>query len=90
MLPAATTTIGRMAAAVQMLAQATAKAGSLDATKIAAVLHEGQFDTVIGPVAFDPKGDIKDLNYEFYRWQQGTAVQLNDRPPPPPPPPPTR
>ena len=75
-------------AAVQVLTQAAAIAGSIDVPKITGALHEGRFNTVIGPVAFDAKGDIKDLSYEFYRWQKGTSMQVNDRPPPPPPPPP--
>ncbi len=75
-------------AAMQVLAQAITKAETVNVPKVKTALHEGQFDTVIGPVAFDSKGDIKEVTYEFYRSQERTITQLNNRPPPPPPPPP--
>jgi branched-chain amino acid transport system substrate-binding protein len=75
-------------AAVQAWAQATTSARSFDAKSVSAALHGGSLETVIGPVAFDQKGDIRELDYVFYRWQSGRVAQMNDRPPPPPPPPP--
>ena len=45
-------------AAVQIMKQAAEKAKSLDPEKIAAVMHSGvTFDTVIGRIAYDKKGD---------------------------------
>ena len=75
-------------AAVQTWAQAVTKAGTFDAQTVASTLHAQSLDTIIGPVAFDPKGNIKELSYTFYQWQDGKAEEMNHRPPPPPPPPP--
>jgi branched-chain amino acid transport system substrate-binding protein len=74
-------------AAVQAWGQAVTTAGTFDAEKVASMLHDRPLETVVGSVAFDSKGDVKELEYVFYRWQQGRITQMNDRPPPPPPPP---
>jgi branched-chain amino acid transport system substrate-binding protein len=38
-------------------------AGSTDGAKVAAAIHAGTFDTPVGSVAFDAKGDVKALDY---------------------------
>jgi len=63
-------------AAVQAWAQAVEKAKSLDAGKVAAALREGSSSTVIGPLAFDAKGDRKETDYIVYRWSNGTYAPL--------------
>jgi branched-chain amino acid transport system substrate-binding protein len=66
-------------AAVQAWAQAAKKAGSLDGTKVAAALHDGSaYDTVIGKLSFDAKGDPAGSNYVLYAWTDGKMVQLTD------------
>jgi branched-chain amino acid transport system substrate-binding protein len=66
-------------AAVQAWAAAAKKAGSVDGTKVAAALHDGSaYDTVIGKLTFDAKGDPTGSNYVLYSWQNGTMVQLTD------------
>ena len=45
-------------AAVQVWAQAAEKAGSLELPAMIASLREHQFDTVLGPIDFDDKGDL--------------------------------
>ena len=45
-------------AAVQVWAQAVAAAGSLDLDAVTRILHSRQFDTVLGRVGFDAKGDV--------------------------------
>ena len=45
-------------AAFQVWAQAAAKAGTIDPQKVAAAMHAGTWDTVLGPISFDKKGDI--------------------------------
>jgi len=58
-------------AAVQIFAQAAAAAKSLDGKKVAAAMHSGmKFNTVIGDIAYDKKGDITRLDYVMYRWQK--------------------
>jgi branched-chain amino acid transport system substrate-binding protein len=59
-------------AAVQVLAQAIGQAASAEPEAIAAALHAGpSFDTVVGPMAFDEKGDLKAPAYVIYEWRDG-------------------
>ena len=55
-------------AAMQVWSQAAAKAGSFDIAKVISALHSMRFDTVIGPVEFDEKGDIKHPGFVWYVW----------------------
>jgi branched-chain amino acid transport system substrate-binding protein len=57
-------------AAYQIWAQAAAKAGTLDPQKVAAAMHAGTWDTVLGPLAFDKKGDITAIGWAVYRWDK--------------------
>jgi branched-chain amino acid transport system substrate-binding protein len=63
-------------AAVQVFAEAAARAKSLDSTAVAKALREGEYDTVLGPLSFDAKGDLKNPRYALYVWQDGTAQKL--------------
>ena len=45
-------------AAVQVWAQAAEKAGSLELSTMITALRQHQFDTVLGPIDFDDKGDL--------------------------------
>jgi len=67
-------------AAVQIIKQAAEQAKSVDPKKVAEVMHSGKvFNTVLGDVSFDKKGDItgyivagknKD-RYVLYTWKKG-------------------
>jgi branched-chain amino acid transport system substrate-binding protein len=57
-------------AAFQVWAQAAAKAGTTDAQKVAAVMRTGTWDTVLGPISFDKKGDITAGGWAVYRWDK--------------------
>jgi branched-chain amino acid transport system substrate-binding protein len=57
-------------AAFQVWAQAAAKAGTIDAQKVAAAIHAGTWDTVLGPLSFDKKGDITAIGWAVYRWDK--------------------
>lgn len=63
-------------AAVQILADAVRKAGSIKLPKIIEAMHSGTFNTVIGPVAYDAKGDVKKPDYIMYRWSNGNYAPL--------------
>lgn len=64
-------------AAVQAIAQAAAQANSLDTKKVADVLHSGKvFNTVIGPLSYDAKGDIKEAGYVMYLWKNGNYEEM--------------
>ncbi len=58
-------------AAVQVFAEAARRSGSTDLGALEKTLHEGAYDTVLGPVAFDQKGDVTGIRYEMYRCHYG-------------------
>ncbi len=62
-------------AAVQIWAQAAAKAKTTDPKKVAATIHGAKWDTVLGPIGYDKKGDIDHLDYVFYIWRKGGTYQ---------------
>ena len=59
-------------ATVQIWAQAVEKAKSTDWKKVAAVLKSQSFDTALGKMAFDAKGDAAAPGYVVYVWKDGT------------------
>jgi len=64
-------------AAMQVLKLAAEEAKSLDPKKIAEVLHSGKaFDTVIGPIAYDKKGDRLDSDYVMYEWRKAADGKI--------------
>lgn len=58
-------------AAVKVWAQAATKAKSTDPTAVAAALRGQSWDSAVGPLAFDQKGDIKNPVYDIYVWKDG-------------------
>src|SRR5271155_5382206 len=59
-------------AAVQIMKQAAEKAKSVDPKKVAEAMHSGMtFNTVIGPISYDKKGDRTNVDYVWYTWQKG-------------------
>jgi len=64
-------------AAFQVWAQAAKKAGTVDSKKVAATMHASKWDTVLGPISFDKKGDITAIDYVFYAWKKdGTYAEV--------------
>jgi branched-chain amino acid transport system substrate-binding protein len=57
-------------AAFQIWAAAAAKAGTIDPQKVAAAMHSGTWDTVLGPLSFNKKGDITAIGWAVYRWDK--------------------
>jgi branched-chain amino acid transport system substrate-binding protein len=63
---------------VQAWAQAVEQAGSLDGGAVSQALHSGTFDTVLGQIGFDEKGDVTGYNpFAWYVWQGSDAVPAN-------------
>jgi branched-chain amino acid transport system substrate-binding protein len=62
--------------AVQVWAQAAEKAGSLELSAMIASLREHQFDSVLGPIDFDEKGDVTTQTPIWYVWRGGTYTPL--------------
>ncbi|BBK43242.1 branched chain amino acid ABC transporter substrate-binding protein [Allostella vacuolata] len=58
-------------AAIQVWAAAAEKARSVKSGPVAAALRAGAFDTVVGTLRFDAKGDVVDPKYAVYSWQDG-------------------
>jgi len=59
-------------AAVQLFAAAAEMAGAHGHSGLASVLKSGDsFDTVLGPMRFDAKGDGLDLRFNWYSWNNG-------------------
>ncbi len=63
--------------AIQVWAEAAKKANSIDGKKVADILHSGQtWDSVLGPITFDKKGDITTADYVFYVWKNGNYSEM--------------
>ncbi len=58
-------------AGIETIAQAITKAGSVKSDAIIAALHAGSFDTLLGNVSFDAKGDLRDFKYQLFVWHDG-------------------
>jgi branched-chain amino acid transport system substrate-binding protein len=64
-------------AAFQVWSQAVAKAGTMDPKKVAATIKAGTWDTVLGKIAYDKKGDITVIDYVVYKWDKsGNYTEL--------------
>ncbi len=56
---------------VQVWKQAVEKAGAIETKAVAAALRKHTFDTVLGQVGFDAKGDVTASAYVVYEWKNG-------------------
>ena len=66
--------------AANVLLTAIQQAGSTDADKIAAVMKSRPFDTILGKVEFDAKGDVKGSGFVMWTLKDGKFVGLPDSP----------
>ncbi|VFR16537.1 Branched-chain amino acid ABC transporter, amino acid-binding protein (TC 3.A.1.4.1) [plant metagenome] len=63
-------------AAVELIAKGIEAVGE-DPAKVADYLHANSFDTSIGKVEFDAKGDLKNFEFAVYKWDKaGKKTQL--------------
>jgi len=58
-------------AAVEAWRAAVGQAHALSATAAGAALQQGSFETVLGPVSFDEKGDADVPSYDIVWWKDG-------------------
>lgn len=58
-------------AAMQLFADAATQAKSAKMSDVQKTMAKGSFDTVIGKLAFDAKGDNKAPGFAVYKWQSG-------------------
>ena len=61
-------------AAVKVWADAANKAKSTDAAAVAAALRQGTYESAVGPLTYDQKGDIKNPVYDIYIWKDGKSL----------------
>lgn len=55
-------------AAVQIIADAIQGAKTEDPVKLASYIHQHDFDTPIGKVAFKENGDLKEFQFVIFKW----------------------
>jgi len=64
-------------AVIQAMAEGMKRTGSEDPVKVAAALRSGPpVETVVGPVSFDEKGDLKGTVYDVNVWHEGKYAKL--------------
>jgi branched-chain amino acid transport system substrate-binding protein len=62
---------------IQTMVEGMKRTGGEDPVKIAAALKSGPpVNTVVGPVSFDEKGDLKDTTYDVNIWHDGKYAKL--------------
>ena len=64
-------------AAIQTYAQAAEKAKSTKLAAVGGALHSTKFNTVLGEIEFDAKGDTKKPSYRVYVWKNGAYDYVN-------------
>src|SRR5258707_8355090 len=67
-------------AAMQVWSQAVAKAKTTDPKKVMETIKAGAWDTVIGKMEFDAKGDIKQIDYVGYKVNaKGNQIEVSPK-----------
>jgi branched-chain amino acid transport system substrate-binding protein len=64
-------------AGIETIAQAITKAASTKSDAIINALHKETFDTLLGNVNFDTKGDLRDFKYQLFIWHDGQYALVN-------------
>jgi branched-chain amino acid transport system substrate-binding protein len=67
-------------AAMTVLAQGVERAKSFDSAKVSQALREISYDSLIGPVAYDERGDLKQQTIYIFQVQEGEFVQIQPKP----------
>jgi branched-chain amino acid transport system substrate-binding protein len=63
-------------AALQVFKQAAERAGSTASASVTAAMQDTEFDTVLGKLRFDAKGDVTGSDYVWYVWKDGRYSQM--------------
>src|SRR6188474_713360 len=67
-------------AAMQVWTQAVATAKTTDPKKVMETIKAADWDTVLGKMGFDAKGDIKVIDYVVYKWDaKGNYTEINPK-----------
>lgn len=62
--------------AVQVMSEGIKKAGAADPAKVAAALRANKFDTPIGNIGFNAKGDLTNFSFAVYTWHKNGSKTL--------------
>ena len=63
---------------VEVWAQAVEKAGTIEPKAVAAALRADEFDTVLGTIGFDGKGDVYGFEpFVWYIWREGNYTPVD-------------
>lgn len=63
---------------MQVWAQALENAGTFETAAVAEVLRTGEFDTVLGRIGFDAKGDVTGYDtFVWYVWHDGKYAPVD-------------
>jgi ABC-type branched-subunit amino acid transport system substrate-binding protein len=64
--------------ATNLLLEAIQATQSIEGQKLIDYLHKTQFNTALGPIRFDEKGDVLAPPYVFWQVQNGKFVQIQE------------
>jgi branched-chain amino acid transport system substrate-binding protein len=67
-------------AGIQVWAQAVEKAGTFETKAVAEALRSREFDTLLGPIGFDEKGDVTGYDtFAWHVWKGGAYAPVEPR-----------
>lgn len=66
--------------AMSVLAEGVRRANSLEGTRVAQALRQINYSSLIGPIAYDDRGDLKQQNIFIFQVQGGKFVQIKPKP----------
>jgi branched-chain amino acid transport system substrate-binding protein len=76
-LPSTSLNAFGMYAAIQVWTHAAENVGSFETEALAEALRTHEFDTVLGRIGFDEKGDVVGYDtFAWYVWRDGSYVAL--------------
>jgi len=66
--------------AMHVLSEGVRRAKSFDATKVAQAIRQLDFDTLVGHISYDQRGDLKEQNIYIFQVQDSAFVQIYPEP----------
>lgn len=66
--------------AMHVLAEGAKRAKGFDATKVAQAIRQLDFDTLVGHISYDQRGDLKEQNIYIFQVQDSAFVQIHPEP----------
>jgi branched-chain amino acid transport system substrate-binding protein len=63
-------------AALQVWTKAVEQAKSTDVAKVSPLIRGKKFNTIIGDLQYDNKGDVSNSKYVFFIWKNGNYTEM--------------